>query len=134
MQSGQELFRVIRDGEVEWQAELPEHALARVRSGAPVKVAVDGGGAVDATVRLVAPTIDARNRNGIVYVALPKDAPLSPAPTRAARSSSPTRRCRRSGARRPDARRSIVRLHRRRARGRAPARIETGERQAVSSR
>jgi RND family efflux transporter MFP subunit len=78
MQSGQELFRVIRDGEIEWQAELPEHALARVRAGAAVKVMVDGGGAVDASVRLVAPTIDAKNRNGIVYVALPKDAPLKP--------------------------------------------------------
>ena len=76
MQSGQELFRLIRDEEVEWLAELPDHALARVRAGAPARIALDDGRTVVGTVRLVAPTIDARSRNGLVYVALPAGAPL----------------------------------------------------------
>ena len=78
MQSGQELFRVIRDGELEWLAELPDHALARISAGATVKIGVEGGESVAGTVRLVAPTIDARSRNGVVYVSLPKGAPLKP--------------------------------------------------------
>lgn len=76
MQSGQELFRMIRDEEVEWLAELPDHALARVRIGAPAKIALDDGRKVTGTVRLVAPTIDTKSRNGLVYVALPPGAPL----------------------------------------------------------
>jgi len=76
MQSGQELFRVIRDGELEWLAELPDHALARVRAGATVGIGGEDGTSVAGTVRLVAPTIDPRSRNGLVYVTLPKDAPL----------------------------------------------------------
>ena len=76
MQSGQELFRLIRDEEVEWLAELPDHALARVRAGAPARIALDDGRKVTGTVRLVAPTIDTRSRNGLVYVALPAGASL----------------------------------------------------------
>ena len=78
MQSGQELFRVLRDGELEWLAELPDHALARIRAGDRVQVAVDGAASVTGSVRMVAPTIDAKSRNGLVYVTLPKDAPLKP--------------------------------------------------------
>ncbi len=78
MQSGQELFRVLRDGEIEWLAELPDHALARIRAGDRVQVGVDGAAGVAGTVRMVAPTIDAKSRNGLVYVTLPKDAPLKP--------------------------------------------------------
>jgi len=78
MQSGQELFRVLRDGEIEWLAELPDHALARIRAGDRVQVAVEGGARVAGTVRMVAPTIDAKSRNGLVHVTLGSDAPLKP--------------------------------------------------------
>jgi len=74
VQPGTELFRMIRDGELEWRAELPSHSLARIRSGASARVMLDDGRAVEAKVRMVAPTIDTSTRNGLVYLALPKDA------------------------------------------------------------
>lgn len=76
VQPGNELFRLIRDEQLEWLAELPGHALAQVQPGAAVRVTLDNGTAVEATVRLVEPTIDPRSRNGIVRVALPRGVAL----------------------------------------------------------
>jgi HlyD family secretion protein len=76
VQQGTELFRLIKDGELEWRAELPSHSLVRVQQGAQVRIAVDNGRFVDGTVRMVAPTIDTTTRNGVVYVALPRDASI----------------------------------------------------------
>lgn len=76
MQPGQELFRLIRDAELEWAAELPAHAIVSVQPGAPVRLRLPDGHAVDARVRLVEPTLDARSRNGIVRVALPRSTAL----------------------------------------------------------
>jgi HlyD family secretion protein len=70
VQQGGELFRLIRDGELEWRAELPHHSLVRIQAGAPVRL-FDDGKPVAAKVRLVAPTIDTATRNGTVYVTLP---------------------------------------------------------------
>ena len=63
-------------GELEWRAELPNHSLARIQEGAPARILLDDGHAIEATVRLVAPTIDAQTRNGQVHVALPRGAAL----------------------------------------------------------
>ena len=69
--AGSELFRLIRDGELEWRAELPSHSLTRISNGATVRISLDDGNTIQAKVRLVAPTIDAATRNGLVYVSLP---------------------------------------------------------------
>jgi RND family efflux transporter MFP subunit len=76
MNPGAELFRLIRDEQLEWHAELPDHALAQVQPGATARITLDDGSAIEGRVRLVAPTIDARSRNGRVYVTLPAGAPL----------------------------------------------------------
>jgi HlyD family secretion protein len=76
VQPGVELFRMMRDGELEWRAELPSHSLAKVHAGARVEVMLEEGRAIEAKVRLVAPTIDTSTRNGLVYVALPASAPF----------------------------------------------------------
>ena len=78
VQPGTELFRLIRDGEIEWLAELPSHSIARVQPGVPVRVQLDDGSTLEAKVRQVAPTMDAATRNGIVYVTLPHGAKLRP--------------------------------------------------------
>ena len=76
--AGQELFRLIRQGRLEWRAEVPSSDLVRVKVGLPATVApTSGGAAVTGKVRIVAPTVDAQTRNGIVYVDLvisPKEA------------------------------------------------------------
>jgi HlyD family secretion protein len=76
IQPGTELFRVIRDGELEWRAELPGHSLVRITPGAKTRIALDDGRTLDAKVRMVAPTIDAATRNGLLYVSLPPGAAL----------------------------------------------------------
>lgn len=68
--SGQELFRLIRGGRLEWRAELPSADLARVRAGQAATLTTPSGRAVAGTVRQVAPTVDAASRNGLVYVDL----------------------------------------------------------------
>ncbi len=70
-QPGQELFRLIRGGRLEWQAELPANDLMHVRSGAPAWLSGPDGRQIVGKVRSVAPSVDPRTRNGIVYVDLP---------------------------------------------------------------
>lgn len=75
VQQGTELFRIIKDGELEWRAELPSHSLERIRAGTAVRITLDSE-AMEGRVRLVAPTIDTATRNGLVYVSLPQSAAL----------------------------------------------------------
>ncbi len=74
-QPGQELFRLIRGGRLEWRAEVPSADLAKVRPGAVALLTAPGGETVKGVVRAVAPSIDPQTRNGLVYV----DLPASPA-------------------------------------------------------
>jgi HlyD family secretion protein len=68
---GQELFRLIRQSRLEWRAEVAATDLARLAAGMPARVQPAGGVPVEGKVRLVAPTVDAATRNGLVYVDLP---------------------------------------------------------------
>lgn len=70
-QPGQELFRLIRGGRLEWRAEVAAADLARLRPGLAARVEAPDGAQVAGTVRAVAPSIDAETRNGLVYVDLP---------------------------------------------------------------
>ena len=69
--AGQELFRLIRQGRLEWRAEVPAAELARLAPGMKAKVQLGADAAVVGTLRMVAPTVDAQTRNGLVYVDLP---------------------------------------------------------------
>jgi HlyD family secretion protein len=70
MPAGQELFRLIRQGRLEWRAEVPASELIRLKPGMAVTITPAGGPALAGTVRMVAPTVDAATRNGLVYVDL----------------------------------------------------------------
>jgi len=70
--AGQELFRLIRQGRLEWRAEVASSDLAQIKPGARVKVTPAGGAPIAGIVRMVAPTVDPQTRNGIVYVDLPE--------------------------------------------------------------
>ena len=70
VQPGQELFRLIRRGRLEWRAEVTSAELARVKPGMPALLSTPGGQSVKGQVRQVAPTVDGQSRNGLVYVDL----------------------------------------------------------------
>ena len=70
--AGTELFRLIRQGRLEWRAEVVAGELAQIKPGQAVRVTAAGGAPVAGKVRMVAPTVDANTRNGIVYVDLPQ--------------------------------------------------------------
>jgi RND family efflux transporter MFP subunit len=70
--AGQELFRMIRQGRLEWRAEVGAADMVRVRPGMAVTVTPAGGSPIAGKVRMVAPTVDPQTRNGLVYVDLPK--------------------------------------------------------------
>lgn len=74
---GQELFRLIRQGRLEWRAEVPADRLAVVRPGQAVQVLPAGGTAVPGRVRKVGPTVDPSTRMGLVYVDLPAGGPAA---------------------------------------------------------
>ena len=73
-QSGQELFRLIRHGRLEWRAEVTAAELSRLEPGQPAYLQGPNGVVVKGGVRTVAPTVDPQTRNGVVYVDLQPDA------------------------------------------------------------
>ncbi|MBI4997697.1 MAG: efflux RND transporter periplasmic adaptor subunit [Rhodocyclales bacterium] len=73
-QPGQELFRLIRGGRLEWRAEVTASELAQLKPGLPATIAGPAGGAVKGRVRMLGPTVDAASRNALIYVDLPESA------------------------------------------------------------
>jgi HlyD family secretion protein len=77
-QPGQELFRLIRGGRLEWRAEVTAAELGRIFPGLAAHVVPPGSAPntrIEGRVRTVAPTVDPQTRNAIVYVDLPPDGP-----------------------------------------------------------
>jgi RND family efflux transporter MFP subunit len=68
---GTELFRLIRQGRIEWRAEVTAAEIGRITLGAPVQVTAASGQQLQGKVRMVAPSVDAQTRNALVYVDLP---------------------------------------------------------------
>jgi RND family efflux transporter MFP subunit len=68
--TGTELFRLVRQGRIEWQAELDAQQIARVQIGQSAYVKLPDGKIVSGTVRLVAPTLSTNTGRAIVYVSL----------------------------------------------------------------
>lgn len=68
--AGAELFRMIRQGRLEWRAEVTASELGKIRPGATAVLAAPGGAEVGGRVRMVAPTVDLQNRTALVYVDL----------------------------------------------------------------
>lgn len=75
--AGTELLRLIRDGRLEWRAELPENQLADVAVGNTVQLPY-GGQVIAGRIRAVTPGVDAQTRTGTLYADLPAPGPLKP--------------------------------------------------------
>ncbi len=69
--AGMELMRLIRDGRLEWRAELSASQLARVQPGDVIRLTTDRGQVLEGRVRAVSPGVDAATRTGTVYADLP---------------------------------------------------------------
>ena len=69
--AGTEMFKLIRQGRLEWRGEVTAAEIGRVTPGASVLVTAPGGTQTKGKVRMLAPTVDAVTRNGLVYVDLP---------------------------------------------------------------
>lgn len=77
-QAGAEpLLRIIRDGTLDFAAEVPEADLPALAVGQPVKVRLAGRkDVIDGTVRTIAPKIDRETRLGTAQIALDTTQPL----------------------------------------------------------
>jgi len=75
--AGTELLRLIRDGRLEWRAELPENQLADVAVGNTIELRY-AGQVVTGSIRAVTPGVDAQTRTGTLYADLPTPGPLKP--------------------------------------------------------
>ena len=76
VQAGSELFRLIRQGRLEWRAEVKGEMLLKISVGQEVTVKSPMELEVKGHVRQVSPTIDLTTRNGLVYVDLPANTNL----------------------------------------------------------
>jgi len=68
---GAELFRMIRQGRLEWRAEVTAADLRNIKIGTGAVVKAANGSELTGKVRMVAPTIDPQTRSALVYVDLP---------------------------------------------------------------
>ncbi|MBC7859398.1 MAG: efflux RND transporter periplasmic adaptor subunit, partial [Burkholderiaceae bacterium] len=68
---GTELFRMIRQGRLEWRAEVPAADLRQLKPGVKALVKAANGGELEGRVRMIAPTVDPQTRSALVYVDLP---------------------------------------------------------------
>jgi HlyD family secretion protein len=68
--NGTELFRLIRQGRLEWRAEVTSTELGRISVGTTALVTAASGARMSGRVRTIGPTVDAQTRSALVYVDL----------------------------------------------------------------
>lgn len=73
---GQELFRLIRQGRLEWRAELTSSDVSDIQTGMNANLTLPNGDKMTGKVRAVSPMVDTQTRNAIVYVDLPHHASI----------------------------------------------------------
>lgn len=71
LQSGAELFRLIRKGRLEWRAELTAEELMLIRKGMVAEISVGEGRVMRGTVRAISPAVNPQTRYGYALVTLP---------------------------------------------------------------
>jgi len=68
--AGTEMFRMVRDGRLELDAQVPETELALIRAGQTASISSDQVGQTTGRVRIVTPEVNAENRLGTARIAL----------------------------------------------------------------
>jgi RND family efflux transporter MFP subunit len=67
---GTELFRIVRDGRLELDAEIPESDLAALRAGMPATVTSDQVGQTTGSIRIVTSEVNTQTRVGLARISL----------------------------------------------------------------
>ncbi|WGZ95652.1 MAG: efflux RND transporter periplasmic adaptor subunit [Candidatus Thiothrix putei] len=75
VQTGTELFRMVRQNKLEWRAEVSGRDTSRIQPGQQAHLTLPGGENVTGEIRMVSPTLDPNTRNALVYISLPSDSP-----------------------------------------------------------
>ena len=78
VQPGTELFRMVREGRLELDAQVPETELRLVRADQPATITSDQGGQATGRVRIVTPEVDPQSRLGVARISLAAGAGLRP--------------------------------------------------------
>lgn len=76
--AGTELFRMVRDGRLELDAQVPETELGLVRAGQSATVTSSEAGQTTGSVRIVTPEVNATSRLGLARISLAPGAQLRP--------------------------------------------------------
>ncbi len=72
------MFRMVRDGLVELNAEVDEAGFGNLHIGDPVRVTLPSAAVVDGSVRLIDPLVDSQTKLGHVRIRLPVRSDLRP--------------------------------------------------------
>ncbi len=73
--TGTELFRLQRQGRLEWQAEVDANQLAVIKTGAKADLKLPSGQVLTGSVRLAAPTLSTSTGRANVFIGLPNGGP-----------------------------------------------------------
>lgn len=71
-QVGTELYRLLRQGRIEWRAEVTAEQLALIHPGQSARLHLPTGEILAGQVRQPGPSLDAANRKALIYVDLPQ--------------------------------------------------------------
>ena len=74
---GTELFRLVRDGRLELNAQVPEQQIGLIRAGMPASVSAEGM-VTTGVVRIVTPQVDPQSRLGLARISLAAGSGLKP--------------------------------------------------------
>lgn len=78
VEAGRELFRMVRDGRLELEAQVPETDIPLIRAGMTAAVSSDQAGETSGTVRIVTPEVSAETRLGLARITLSPGSGLRP--------------------------------------------------------
>jgi RND family efflux transporter MFP subunit len=67
---GTELFRIVRDGRLELDAQVPEAELPLLRPGMPATISSEQATATSGSIRIVTPEVDPQTRLGVARISL----------------------------------------------------------------
>jgi len=76
--AGTELFRMVRDGRLELDAQVPETQLGLIRAGQTATISSSEAGNTTGTVRIVTPEVNATTRLGLARISLTSGGHLRP--------------------------------------------------------